>query len=130
MTGERDLTTLLSNLQPVLTSGVYVFCSMDHDGTPMPDVQPLATVYEPEGLTMVLRVEDAQRLGLTFHGRFRYIRLQVHSSLEAVGLTARVATALAEHDISANMLAGAYHDHVLVPEDRALDAMQQLHSLG
>jgi len=130
MPGERDLTTLLSHLQPSLMPGVYVFCSVDHDVAPMTDVQPLATVQEPEGLTMVLLVDDAERFGLSFHGRFRCIRLEVHSSLEAVGLTAKVATALAEHDISANMLAGAYHDHVLVPQDRAIDAIRQLQSIG
>ena len=130
MTGERDLTTLLQNLRPILTPGVYVFCSVPHDETLTAETRPLATVHEPEGLTMVLFVEEAQRLGLTFDGRFRCIRLDVHSSLEAVGLTARVATALAREDISANMLAGAYHDHLLGPEDRATDAMSVLSRLG
>ena len=123
MSGERELAILLSNLQPSLTPGEYVFCSVGHGLAPVSDVQPLATVSEPEGLTVVLLVEEAERLGLRFQGRFRCIRLEVHSSLEAVGLTAAVATALAQHGISANMLAGAYHDHVLVPADRCEDAL-------
>jgi len=129
MSGERDLTTLLSNLAPALTPGVYAFCCLQDAAAAPPNVVPLATVHEPEGLTMVLLVEDAQGANLLFEGRFRCIRLDVHSSLEAVGLTARVATALAEHQISANMLAGAYHDHVLVPEERANDAMAILSKL-
>ena len=46
----------------------------------------------------------------------------MHSALEAVGLTAAVATALAAAGIPANVLAGYSHDHLLVPEDRADDA--------
>ena len=126
MSGERDLAILLSNLQPSLTPGEYVFCSVAQGLASVRGVQPLATVSEPEGLTVVLLVEEAERLGLSFQGRFRCIRLEVHSSLEAVGLTAAVATALAQHGISANMLAGAYHDHVLVPADRCEDALRAL----
>ena len=57
------------------------------------------------------------------------IILEVHSSLEAVGLTASVASALAEAGISANVVAAYYHDHIFVPKasaDRALAVLQAL----
>ena len=54
----------------------------------------------------------------------------MHTALDAVGLTAAVATALAEHGIPANVIAGFYHDHLLVPEDRADDAVAVLRGLG
>jgi hypothetical protein len=47
-----------------------------------------------------------------------------------VGLTARLSTALAEQGISANILAGAHHDHILVPQARALDALATLRQLN
>jgi hypothetical protein len=54
----------------------------------------------------------------------------MHSSLEAVGLTAAVATALAARGIAANVIAGARHDHVFVPAARADDALAALRDLA
>ena len=61
---------------------------------------------------------------------FRCITLDVHSSLEAVGLTAACAQALAAGGISANVVAGYSHDHILVPAPRAQDALAALDALG
>ena len=57
------------------------------------------------------------------------ITLQVHSSLAAVGLTARVAESLAARGISANMVAAFHHDHVFVPWARRTDALNALAEL-
>jgi hypothetical protein len=54
----------------------------------------------------------------------------VHSSLEAVGLTAVVATKLAAEGISANVIAAFYHDHVFVQANRAKAALAALTSLA
>jgi hypothetical protein len=61
---------------------------------------------------------------------FRCITLSVHSSLDAVGLTAVVATQLAAHNISANVIAAFYHDHVFVPAPHADAALAALQALG
>ena len=58
------------------------------------------------------------------------ITLQVHSSLAAVGLTARVAESLAERGISANMVAAFHHDHVFVPWPRRAEALIILENLA
>jgi hypothetical protein len=58
------------------------------------------------------------------------ITLAVHSGLAAIGLTARVATALAARGISANMIAAFHHDHVFVPWDRRDEAMAALRELS
>ena len=58
------------------------------------------------------------------------ITLGVQSSLAAVGLTARVATVLAERGIAANVIAGCHHDHVFVPWDRRDEALQALRGLS
>jgi hypothetical protein len=50
---------------------------------------------------------------LADEGKFRCITLRVHSSLSAVGLTAEVAFALAEVNISANVIPGYFHDPFL-----------------
>jgi hypothetical protein len=92
-------------------------------------VEPFATVREPEGLTIVLRQDDADRAGLPYDGEFAKITLRVHSALDAVGLTAAVSAALAARGVSANVIAGRHHDHVFVPADCARDAIDALSRL-
>ena len=131
MNGERDLGTLLRTLRPILRDGAFVFCSFagarygDHAA-----LDPIAAVSESEGLTLVIPASNAASAGLADQPTFRCITLQVHSSLEAVGLTAAVSTALARKAISANLVAGAFHDHVFVPADRAEDALDVLQALA
>ena len=83
---------------------------------------------EEEGLTLVIERSVAEGNRIDCSAPFRRIVLTVHSSLEAVGLTAAVATALAERGISANMIAAFHHDHIFVPSDRAEAALAALHA--
>ena len=126
-TGETDLEVLLASLTPVLNGGSYVFV---HSVGEAGSEDAVVTVAEPEGRTLVLPRERAEFLGLPYGFVSSWITLQVHSSLEAVGLTAAVAGALAEAGISANVVAGYYHDHVFVPEGRREDAMRVLQQLS
>lgn len=77
---------------------------------------------------MLTKVQ-AQRLGACTDSTFKRITLSVYSSLEAVGLTAAVASALAKERISANVIAAYHHDHVFVPADKANQAVQILTKL-
>ena len=127
MPGETDLTTLLTALQPVARDGEYVYALWPH-GRPLEgDVE--AAVREAEGLTVVVRREEADNLGLAYDFVASWITLQVHSALEAVGLTAAVSAALTHAGISCNVLAGFHHDHLLVPiadAPRAMDVLRLL----
>lgn len=125
-----DLDELLSALDPGLEPGEFGFCTVAGHSAIPDGVQPWAAIGEQEGLTLVLTVDEAARAGLAFEGPFRRITLRVHSSLEAVGLTAAVAGALADENISANVIAGFHHDHLLVPADRAEDALAALRRLS
>lgn len=116
MIGENNLGMLLSSLNPRLMHSKYVFCTVPNGKYgDYKDLSPLATFIETEGLTLVLTKENADKSGLEYDGVFRCITLTVHSSLEAVGLTAAVSTKLSEHQISANIIAAYFHDHVFVP---------------
>ncbi len=128
MTGERDLVALLRGLSPRLNDGSYVYAQVRAS---VPDgANPIVMVQEDEGITLVLAQEQADQLGLAYEFVAAWITLEMHSALEAVGLTAAVSRVLTEAGISANVIAGYTHDHLLVPRDRADDAMRALATLS
>ena len=126
MTGERHLGRLLAALDPRPDPRDWVFVAVD--AVPA-GVAPLMTFREDEALTCVVTAAEAQAAGLPDGPVFRRISLGVQSSLEAVGLTAVVATALADAGISANVVAAFHHDHVFVPAERAAEALAALRRL-
>ncbi len=128
MPGETDLRALLAGLTPTLRPEVYVFWTLP-PGEPLPPgIVPFATVHEDEGLTVI--VENQPAWEPAADAAYRAITLAVHSSLNAVGFIAVVARVLADAGIPANVIAGYHHDHVLVPSDRAAQAMMILRDLA
>ena len=123
-----DLDVLLRTLEPVLQEGVYVYTQLPH-GSDVAPVDAVALVREREGVTLIVREEEARRHDLPVLFRAAWITLTVHSDLEAVGLTAAFARALAEASIGCNVIAGAYHDHVFVPVEQAQRALTALRAL-
>lgn len=128
MAGEEDLGKLLATMEPALKDGEFVFATID--GQAVPDgLHPIGTFREDEGLTVILPAAEAVRAGLATSKPMRLITLTVHSSLEAVGLTAAFATELTRHGISANVVAAYYHDHIFVAAadaERAVVALKGL----
>ena len=92
-------------------------------------LEPIGTFWEKEGLTVILPKEKAQQFNVESSGIFKCITLNIHSSLEAVGLTAAVSTKLAEANISANVVAAYYHDYIFMPINYADKALASLKSL-
>ena len=129
MNAESDLGRLLAAMSPETRVGSYVFVVVE-DRHNLPRVEVLASVDEPEGLTLVTTREDADRAGLAYDFVAGWITLQVHSALAAVGLTASVSTALADAGISCNVLAGYHHDHLLVPIQRLDEALSVLRNVS
>lgn len=123
MSGETDLKTLLRTMRPALRAGAYEFVST---ADPMPDevASAIAVVREDEGVTLVRPTVESSADAMA------WITLTVHSSLQAVGLTAAVATALAAHGIACNVIAGFHHDHLFVPFARRTEALEALAALA
>ncbi|MEU9998810.1 ACT domain-containing protein [Streptomyces sp. NPDC048370] len=128
MNAERDLTRLVAGMRPELNPGRYVFTTVD--GPAPAEVVPIVTVAESEGLTLVVRQEEADAAGLAYDYVAGWITLRVHSALDAVGLTAVVARGLAEAGLSCNVVAGFHHDHLFVEHARADEALAVLRGLA
>ncbi len=129
--GETDLGRLLKTMSPLLNEGEFVFLTFP--GARYGDqamLAPIASFMESEGLTLVVPKDHADEKALVYQGVFKCITLQVHSSLEAVGLTAAFAEKLTSCAISANVIAGFYHDHILVSVSDADSAMSALRELA
>lgn len=126
MAGERDLKRLIAGMRPVLDPRDWGYALGREGQAP----QAWAMIREDEGLTLIAPLEDLRAAGLTPSGPWARITLTVHSALEAVGLTAAVATALADRGISANVLAGWHHDHIFLPRAQADEAMAALRHLA
>ncbi len=123
--GETDLTKLLAAIDVVRRPGSYVYV-VRGPGEPAPD-EVVAMIDEAASISYVVSA-DSSAAG-DGHFRAAWLTLTVNSSLDGVGLCAAVATALVARDIPANVLAGFYHDHLLVPEELADQAIAAIHTL-
>jgi hypothetical protein len=128
MSGETDLRKLLHEMKPELNTGEYVFCIVDsvqHAAA----LNPLLMFQEQEAVTVILSKPQADEAALPYSLICAWITLTVHSALEAVGLTSAVSKALADADISCNMTAAYYHNHIFIPiqdTKRAMGVLLQL----
>ena len=121
---------MISGMTPVLQSGEFVFVTTN-DPALIEALTPdaVSTFRENEGLSLLVPVASATKSLQNADMPMRCITLNVFSSLEGVGLTAAVASALGDHNIPCNMIAAYHHDHVFVPSEmaeRALDVLTTL----
>lgn len=125
MAGETNLNILLKSLKPSLNKGSYVFISVK-------DIQHISRdiilfeFKEKEGITIILEQAKADELNFKYEFVASWITLTVHSALNAVGLTAAVSTALTTYNISCNVVAAYYHDHIFVATKDTEQAMEIL----
>lgn len=129
MTGETNLAELVKGLTPKLNAGEYVFVTT----TDLQKVNRNDTLFEfkeKEGVTIVLEKNKADALKFPYNYIASWITLMIHSSLEAVGLTALFSTELAKHNISCNVVSGYYHDHIFVAKQDAEKAVAVLENLS
>ena len=128
MSGETNLAKLLKNMKPELNTGEYVYC-LAPSFEAAAALNPLFIFRENEGITVILSKEQADAERLSYPSVCVWITLTIHSSLEAVGLTAAFSKALTEANISCNVVAAYYHDHIFVPIKDAKRAMDVLLAL-
>ena len=114
-------------MEPVLDERDFVFCSFPTlDWDQMRELNPIGIFHEKEGVTFILDTKNAVDKKIDYLSVYRLITLNVHSSLDAVGLTAAFSAKLAEKNISANVVAAYYHAHIFVPEEKAEQALEAI----
>ncbi|MCA8965080.1 MAG: ACT domain-containing protein [Planctomycetes bacterium] len=122
------LRALVAALEPRLLPGTFAFVSVPL-ATDLDALDSVATMREAEGLSLIVPLQQALDRGLPVLFRAAQITLCVASELQAVGLTAVVAAALADAGLPCNVVAGARHDHLFVPDGEAPRALQVLREL-
>ncbi|MFK7906736.1 MAG: ACT domain-containing protein [Chitinophagales bacterium] len=131
MAGETNINRLIASMSPQLHEGEYVFVTLkEAEANKIPRSVPIFEFKETEGITLILERQTADKLGLDYDFVLAWITLKIHSSLEAVGLTAAFSTELGKHGISCNVVAAFYHDHIFVAEKDADRAVQVLEDLS
>ena len=127
--GETNLSKMLATLHVKRRPGTFAYVQFEDRPADLDGVAAL--IEESEATTVVAPLEIARIRGWEVVFEAAWLTLQVHSSLEAIGLTAAVSAALGDNGIPCNILAGALHDHILVPvaaADRAVAVLESLRS--
>ena len=123
----RDGRAMIAAMAPRLDPRRWRLVLVQPDTAPQLLGAAIGTFREDEGVTAIVPADAADELGIEGPD-FARITLMVHSDLEGVGLTAAVATALADAGIACNMVAAFHHDHAFVPAPRAEEALEVLHT--
>ena len=131
--GETDLKKLISGMRPKLNAGDFVFCSISRNSeelySSIPRDRVIMEFKEREGITLILDKNDADKFCLKYDYVAAWLTLEIHSALDAVGLTAAVSSSLAAADISANVVPAFHHDHIFVNAKDGTKALDVLESL-
>lgn len=128
MSGETDLAAILRSLTVSRRDDVVTMVTLPQ---PVPLANGiLAVITEAEGTTVVATITEAERRGWSVGFVGVWLTIDVHTSLEGVGLTAALSAELASAGIPCNVLAGYFHDHLLVPADRADEAVALIEALA
>ena len=128
MSGIADLKETLSSIKVSCDGIEYGFASIENNAD-IDRNKVLATFQENGRVALIASAEYLSAQKIEQEGPYAKLTIDIHTSLELVGLTAVLATKLADNGISANVVAAFYHDHVFVPYERKDEAVRLIESL-
>lgn len=130
MSDKTSLQEVLQTLDPVLSPKSYVYVGIaDQSLLKVFGYDPFAFYRDAEGITLILRKEDADNNLLKYDGVFCKISFNVEFSSECAGLTAILSSALAKAGIGIKPIHTAFKGHVLVKQEDAHTALEILTAL-
>jgi len=131
MSGQTDLRALLQSISVSVRPERYTVLTIRNDEqSPSLGHGVAAVIEESEGITVVATLDRARTEGWPEDFVAAWLTIDVHSSLEAVGLTAAFSRALGRAGIACNIIAAFHHDHILVPHDKSEAAVEVIEALA
>ncbi|WP_078083492.1 ACT domain-containing protein [Microbulbifer mangrovi] len=130
MNAQVKIDQLLQRLTPILNREQLVMCQLDETQLRTLLQECLCIFREREGICALMPREVAERESLAEDGSYRQITLQYTGSLQVPGLTATIVRELADAGIQANVVSARCHEHLLVSEHDAAQALQILYGIS
>ena len=130
MNAQVKIDQLLQRLTPILNREPLVMCPLDERRLPALLAECLCIFREREGICALMPAAVAERESLPDEGRYRQITLQYSACLQVPGLTGIILRELADAGIQADVVSARHHEHLLVGERDAAQAMQILYGIS
>lgn len=130
MNAQVKIDQLLQRLTPILNRELLVMCPLEEAQLQALLQECLCVFREREGLCALLPKAVAERESLPDEGGYRQITLQYSACLQVPGLSATIVRELAEAGIQADVVSARYHEHLLVSERDAAQAMKILYGIS
>ena len=112
---EKNLKILLKNMNPVLEDKEYLYLTFSEEDFKKINIQEVKFFFrEKEWITVILEKNNLYKNNDKI---WSLITLQVHSSLDAIWFTAAFSEILKNNNISCNVVAGYFHDHIFVDKN-------------
>lgn len=127
MSKESSLQEILQQLEPALSPNTYVYVGVSNQSLlKVLGYDPIAFFKEKEGITLILKKEDADNNFLTYQYEMCQIVLNAPYYFDCTGLTAILSSALAKAGITVIPQLTAYKRSLYVKKEDAHTALEIL----
>lgn len=130
MNAQVKIDQFLQRLTPILHRETLALCQLDERQIRTLLDNCLCVFREHEGICALVPERVAEEEQLPCEGVYRQITLKLSYDQQVMGLAATAVRALAEAGIHANVVSARVHEHILVTDRDASQAMQILHGIS